>query len=121
MKPIDFKGRCTKKKLSKSTDVARLYDKIQIAYADVLEANDDIKVIRVNLLLDGEDCNRYSTDFLCERRNGDLLVRECVWRSQLSLPRTIKLLQISQTYWRDHGVYDWGVIVEKETAENETK
>jgi len=34
LKPNDFKGRCTKKKLSKSTDVARLYDKIQIAYSD---------------------------------------------------------------------------------------
>lgn len=121
MKPIDFKGRCTKKKMSKSTDVARLFDKIQIAYADVLEQNDDIRLIRVNVPLDGEDCDRYTTDFLCERRNGDLMVRECVWRSQLSLPRTIKLLQLSQTYWRNHGVIDWGIVVELEVKKNEAE
>ena len=121
MKPIDFKGRCTKKKLSKSTDVARLFDKIQIAYADVLEQNDDIRSIRVNVPLDGEDCDRYTSDFLCERQNGDLMVRECVWRSQLSLPRTIKLLQLSQTYWRNHGVVDWGIVVESEVKNNEAE
>ena len=121
MKPKEYKVRCTKKRLSKSTDVARLYDKIQIAYADVLEADTDIKTIRINISLDGEDCNRYTTDFLCERRNGDLMVRECVWRSQLSLPRTIRLLQLSQTYWRNHGVYDWGVVVESEVKNNEAE
>ena len=121
MKPINYKGRSTKKKLSKCTEVARLYDKIQIAYADVLEANDDIKSIRVNVPLDGADCGQYTTDFLCERRNGDLLVRECVFRSQLSLPRTIRLLQLSQTYWRDHGVYDWGIVVESEVKNNEAE
>ena len=72
MKPIDFKGRCTKKKLSKSTDVARLFDKIQIAYADVLEHNNKIKSIRVNVPLDGKDCDRYTSDFLCERQNNEL-------------------------------------------------
>lgn len=121
MKPINYKGRSTKKKLLKCTDVARLYDQIQIAYADVLEADDDIRSIRVNVPLNGEDCDQYSTDFLCERRNGDLLVRECVWHSQLSLPRTIRLLQLSQTYWRSHGVNDWGIVVETEVKNNEAE
>ena len=37
MRPLKIKDRCTKKKLKKCEEVARTYDKIQTAYADVLD------------------------------------------------------------------------------------
>lgn len=37
MKPLKIKDRCTKKKLSKCQDVARLYDKIQIKNAVIVQ------------------------------------------------------------------------------------
>ena len=38
MRPKNFKGgRCIKTKLKKCEEVARTYDKIQTAYADVLD------------------------------------------------------------------------------------
>ncbi len=121
MKAQNYKGRCTKKKFSKCVDVARLYDKIQIAYADELETNGNVKSFRVNIPLDGEECCGYTTDFVCEMTGGDYCIRECVFRKNLTLPRTIKLLQLSQAYWQKHGIADWGIVVEKETSEDETK
>lgn len=42
MKPLKIKDRCTKKSLSKCKGVVRLYDKIQIAYAERLEHDGSI-------------------------------------------------------------------------------
>ena len=121
MRTKNYKGRTTKKKLSKCSDVARLYDELQIAYSDILENDSAIKSFRVNVPLDGEECCDYTTDFLCEKTDGDYCVRECVFRKNMTLPRTIKLLQLSQTYWLKHGIADWGIVVEKEITENETE
>ncbi len=111
MRQKNFKGgRCTKRKLKKCEEVAKTYDKIQTAYADVLDRDPNIKSIRCNVHLDGED---YMTDFLCTKQDGDLMVRECVFRGKLSLPRTCKLLDISREYWRKRGVTDWAIVVEK--------
>jgi hypothetical protein len=47
------------------------------------------------------------------------MVRECVFRKKLSLPRTCKLLDLSREYWRRRGIEDWGIVVEAEKKENE--
>ena len=62
MRKKDFKGRCVKKNLSKCKVVCKTYDKIQTAYADMLQADNDIKEIRCNVLLDNTD---YTSDFVC--------------------------------------------------------
>ena len=114
MRKKNFKGRCEKRVIPKCLDVCRTYDPIQSAYADVLSADDAIQEIRCNVMLDGLEVGEYTTDFLCVKTDGDLMVRECVYRSKLSLPRTCKLLDISREYWLKRGVTDWAIVIEKE-------
>lgn len=120
MRPRNFKGRCTKKKLKKCQDVARLYDQIQIAFASLLDADKTVKSFMCNVLLEDLDIGDYTTDFVCTGNNGECFVRECVWRRKLVLPRTAKMLEVSRQYWRRRGITDWGIITEQENTENET-
>ena len=111
MRKKNFKGRCEKRTISKCEDVCRTFAPIQYAYADVLQASEEIKEIRCNVSLDGEE---YTSDFVCVKSNGDLLVRECVDRRFLTKPLTVKLLDVSRLYWLRRGVTDWGLVVNEE-------
>ena len=111
MRKKNYKGKCEKRSLSKCKDVCRTYDEIASAYAEELQANDNVKEIRTNVLLDGLD---YTTDFLCIKADGDMMVRECVWQKHLTKPLTVKLLDISKIYWQKHGVTDWGIVIDEE-------
>ena len=121
MRPKNFKGgRCIKTKLKKCEEVARTYDKIQTAYADVLDKDKNVEVIKCNVLLENLEDGEFTTDFLCTKTNGDLMVRECVFRKKLSLPRTCKLLDASRKYWARRGITDWAIVVEEgESADEE--
>jgi len=77
MRKKGFKGRCEKRVLGKSKEVCRLYDPIQSACADWLQNNDGVQEIRCNVPQEGSE---YTTDFLCTKSDGDLMVRECVQR-----------------------------------------
>ena len=114
MRATSYKGRCTKKRLNKSESVVKLYDELQLAYASILEADEEIKEIRCNVPIYSVDGSDFTTDFVCVKTNGDIMVRECVYRKKLSLPRTAKLLDASRTYWSNHGVLDWGLVSDKE-------
>lgn len=114
MRKKNFKGRCEKRSLSKCNDVCRTYDPIQYAYADILQSDDDIAEIRCNVLLDGLELGEFTTDFVCVKTNGDLMVRECVSRNHLIKPLTVKLLDASRDYWLRHGVTDWGLVINAE-------
>ena len=72
MRKKNFKGRCEKRKLSKCEGVCKTYDALQYAYADMLEAENDIVEIRCNVQLEGMD---YTFDFLCVKANGEYMVR----------------------------------------------
>ncbi len=111
MRKKNYKGRCEKRTISKCEEVCRTFDSIQYAYADVLQASEEIKEIRCNVSLDGEE---YTSDFVCVKSNGDLLVRECVDRRFLTKPLTVKLLDVSRLYWLRRGVTDWGLVVNEE-------
>ena len=115
MRKKNFKGRCEKRKLSKCEETCRTYDAIQYAYADLLNGLEDIKSFRVNVLLDGIEGD-YTSDFVCIKSDGDLMVRECVERKHLTKPLTAKLLQESRDFWLRHGVTDWGIVIEKESV-----
>ena len=52
MRKVNYKGRCTKRKLSKCKDVCRTFDVIQLKAAEILQANDDIKAFRCNACFD---------------------------------------------------------------------
>lgn len=110
MRKKNYKGRCEKRTISKCEDVCRTFDPIQYAYADVLQASEEIKEIRCNVPLDGEE---YTSDFVCVKSNGELLVRECVDRRFLTKPLTVKLLDVSRLYWLHRGVTDWGLVVDE--------
>ena len=114
MRKKNFKGRCEKRIIAKCTEVCRSYDPIQSAYANMLAADDSIQEIRCNVLLEELDLGEYTTDFVCTKSDGDLMVRECVYRKYLSKPMTIKLLDASREYWRNHGVTDWGLVIDAE-------
>ena len=111
MRKKDYKGRCEKRSISKCRDVCRTFDPIQYAYADMLQDNTEIVEIRCNVPLDGLE---YTTDFVCVKTNGELLVRECVNRNFLTKPLTVKLLDESRLYWLRRGVTDWGVVINEE-------
>ena len=49
MRKKNFKGRCEKRTLGKCKGVCKTYDKIQSAYADILQNDDDIIEIRCNV------------------------------------------------------------------------
>ena len=109
MRKKGFKGRCEKRVLGKSKEVCRTYDAIQYACAYRLQEDDSIREIRCNVPLDGSE---YTTDFLCVKTDGDFMVRECVQRKYLLKPMTVKLLDMSRTYWMKRGVEDWGLVID---------
>lgn len=118
MRNKNYKGRCEKRSLSKCKDVCRTYDVIQSAYADKLESDEEIVEIRVNVVLDGLGLDKqYTSDFVCVRADGDFMVAECVQRSSLTKPLTVKLLDASRQYWKNHGITDWRLVINETTEE----
>ncbi len=114
MRKKNYKGRCEKRKLAKCNEVVRTYDEVQYAYADLLERNNIVKSYQCNVLLEGVEEDAYTTDFLCVRTDGDLMVRECVRRTLISKPMTVRLLDVSRSYWINRGVTDWGIVTNEE-------
>ena len=114
MRKKNFKGRCQQRVIANCNEVCRTYDAIQYAYADILQASDEVKEIRCNVPLDGRDIGRYTSDFVCVKSDNDLMVRECVFRKFLMKPLTVKLLDASREYWLRHGVTDWGLVIDEE-------
>ena len=109
MRKKNYKGKCEKRVLKKCKGVCRTYDPIQYAFADVLEKDDDIVEIRCNEPMEGTE---YMTDFVCRRKNGELMVRECVYQKLLLRPLTMKLLDESRNYWLRFGA-EWGIVVDE--------
>lgn len=119
MRPLKIKDRCIKRKFCKSIEIIRTYDKIQTAYAELLDKDESIQSFQCNVLLDKLEDGEFTSDFVCTKNNGDLMVRECVFRKKLSLPRTCKLLDASREFWLCRGVTDWAIVVEQEYGTNE--
>lgn len=114
MRKKGFKGRCEKRTIKKCKDICRTYDEIQYICAELLAECDEIKEIRWNVLLEGLEEGEFTTDFVCVKSSGDLMVRECVFRKFLTKPMTIKLLEASRRYWLRHGVSDLGIVIDAE-------
>ena len=114
MRKKNYKGRCEKRAVAKCVGICRTYDQIQYAYADLLSADDTIQEFRCNVPMDTLNIGEYTTDFVCVKASGDLMVRECVYRRFLTKPLTIKLLDASKEYWFRRGVSDWGLVINAE-------
>ncbi len=114
MRKKNYKGRCEKRSISKCTDICRTYDAVQAAYADMLARDDDIAEFRCNVLMKGLSEGDYTSDFVCTKADGSLMVRECTYRKMLTRPTFAKLLEASRQYWLHHGVSDWGIVTNEE-------
>lgn len=112
MRKKGYKGRTERRTISKAKGVIKIFDAIQSAYVDELDRDESIAEVRCNVLLDGLEVGEYTTDIVCVRDNGDMMVRECVSRKHLTKPLTIRLLDISKEYWSRHGVDDWGIVID---------
>ena len=121
MNKLNYKGRVRKRSLTKCKEVAKTYDPLMDAFAEMLEADDEIADIRCNVVLSGltvpDAEGGYTSDFVCTKTDGLLMVRECVYKKALLRPKTAKLLDASRAYWKRHGVEDWGLVVEKGEAD----
>lgn len=115
MKKKSYKGtRCEKRTMSKCADgVVRTYNVIESKYAERLQENPDVKEFRCQVLLEGLEIGEYCSDFVATKTDGDLMVRECVYRKHILKPMTAKLLDASRDYWRRRGVTDWGVVIDR--------
>lgn len=118
MKKKSYRGTsCEKRTMSKCADgVVRTYNVIESRYADKLEENPDVEEFRCQVLLEGLEMGEYCSDFVASKMDGDLMIRECVFRKHLTKPMTARLLDASRIYWRRRGVTDWGIVVEKKEA-----
>lgn len=110
----NFKGRCTKQTLHKAEDVIRTYSAVQTAQALILDKDSSVVSIQANVPFDDDELKDYVSDFVCQKRDGEYMVRECVFRKQLTYPKTCKELDLSRNYWLRRGVTDWVIVIEKE-------
>ncbi len=110
------KGRCRKQSVPKFLDLCKTYDLLQEKGAIALSQMDEIETISCNVELEGFDLdgNQYTSDFVCKLKSKDRMVRECVYRNHLRMPKTIRLLAESRRYWKANGISDWGLIVDEE-------
>ena len=101
-----------KKKLNKSGKLFRAYSELQLKYGEALDLNDDVVDIRFNVLLkDFELGDSFTTDFVCYKRSGEMMVREVVYKKNLLKPAVIKMLDASHNYWLSRGVKDCVIVV----------
>ena len=123
MKPKGYKRtRCEKRTMRKCANgVARTYNVLESKYADILEADPNVKEFRCQVLLEGLEIGEYCSDFVATKVDGDLMVRECVYRKDLLKLSTAKLLDASRNFWRRRGFEDWGIVVEKKEDADEEK
>ena len=112
MRNKGLKTRCTKQSLPKFEGVCKTFDKVQTAAAIVLSKMEDVKTIRSNVDSAIVDGTQYTSDFVCEKRNGDLAIWECVYGKHLMKPLTVKLLDASRSFWLSRGA-EWGVIIDE--------
>ena len=114
MRQKNMKSRCEKRAFEKCKQVCKTYDAVQTAYAEKLQNNPDVVSFRCNVWLEGLEAGEYTSDFVAVKQDGNLMVRECVWRKNIQRPRTLKLLDASRDYWRARGVEDWGIVIDAE-------
>lgn len=115
------KTRCEKQMLPKVEGIFKSYDKVQSAGAVYLSKQEDIENIRCNVDSAVIDGVAYTTDFIYEKKDGTLAVRECVFRKLITKPKTVKLLDASRSFWMKRGVMDWGIIIDADASISENK
>lgn len=121
MRKRDFKGRCEKRRLPKFNEVCKTYDKMQSVMAFSLSEQDEFVELYCNVGLEGVLDDAYMSDLVGVREDGSKVVYECVYKKHLLKPMTMKLLDVSRSYWLSKGVdeNDWILVVGKEKDDEE--
>lgn len=132
MRKKNQKDRTTKMKLDKCSELCVFYDKVQGAVARELTADPEVVAFGMNVPLDftkglslPKDFNppeeTYTTDFVITYADGRTAVREAMFRKHLARPSVVERLELSRQYWRQHGIADWKIVIEKEETLDETR
>ena len=101
-----------KKKLSKCNSIFYAYNDLQYKYGEQLDNNKDIAEIKCNVPIDVPELEgSFTSDFYCVKTNGEIFVRECVYKEKLLRPQVIKMLDASRNYWLSKGINDWGLVL----------
>ena len=88
-----------KRNLNKCKSVFNAYNDIQYAYGLRLDANPDVVEFECTVKLIGcREAESYTTDFYCIKLGGEDMVRECIDKSKLLKPMTLKLLDTSRKH-----------------------
>lgn len=112
MRNTNTKGKTMTRALAKCNKSFIAYNEVQWAYAEVLENDDDIAEIKCNVKLLGFELgDNYSTDFVCSKKSGELLIVETVLKKHLLKPMNCRLLDGSRRYWMGRGVTDFRLVV----------
>ena len=115
MRNINTRTRTIKKRIDRSKNILFAYSELQLRYAERLELNNEIVDIKANVrLIDFELGDNYTSDFYYVKSNGEVVVRECVYKDKLLKPRTIRLLDASRSYWLNRGVSNWGIVLNED-------
>ena len=115
MRNIKTHSKSIKKKLNKCSDVFIAFNEIQYQYGCELDLNDEIKEIKCNVrLIDFELGDNYTSDFYIIKNNGEVIIRECVFKERINKPLTISLLDASRNYWLSKGITDWGIVLNED-------
>lgn len=111
----NVKVRCIKQSLPRFNGVVKTYSPLQQAAAKSLSDNSDFESIACNVESITVDGITYTTDFVCKKKDGSIVVYECVYQKHLIKPKTVKLLDESQKLWLGRGAV-WGIIVDADTS-----
>lgn len=107
-------AKCEKRHYEKCVNnPAKMYSVLQRRYADILEADDQVKTFEINVPVEIDvEKGVYTTDFLIELTDGTKTVKECVFRKHLCQPKTVNLLSQSKRFWEAKGIEKWGLVLD---------
>ena len=110
------RSKTIKKKLNKCKNIFFAYSNLQFTYGNILDSNEEVVEIKSNVKLIGCDLgDSFTSDFLCTKSNGELMVVECIEKEKLLKPLTCKMLDCSRNYWLSKGVIDWRLVIGEES------
>ena len=109
------RSKTIKKKLNKCKNIFFAYSDLQFKYGNILDSNSEIVEIKCNVKLIGCSLgDNYTTDFVCTKLDGSLMIIECIEKDKLLKPMTSKMLDCSRNYWLSKGIDDWRLVVGEE-------
>ena len=110
LKNKNFKGRCEKRTFGKCKEVCKTYNPIQAAYAEMLQEDITIEKFNCNVPLDGLEIGDYTSDFVCTRTNGEIIVPQALAKAKdTDFARRIKRVLAEPRYFRLRGGYRCGI------------